>query len=148
MTSLSAGPAAVNYDLTGVAPNPSVEFDRQRVNPSHTHGNIEWSRGYGIIRFDASVLGARPDRPAAVPGSQGSLSIRLGQTDLRRLRDAIDAVVGLADEAAVHITGAAHPRADYIPPSEECGPECPACGVELSEDGACWSCDNGPEPTA
>lgn len=26
------------------------------------------------------------------------------------------------------------------------GPVCQACGVELSDDGACWWCDDGPEP--
>ncbi len=26
-------------------------------------------------------------------------------------------------------------------------PACEACGVELSEDGACWWCDDGPTPT-
>lgn len=35
--------------------------------------------------------------------------------------------------------------AEPIVPSK---PACQACGVELSEDGACWWCDDGPEPTA
>ena len=32
-------------------------------------------------------------------------------------------------------------------PAQHGAPECSACGVELSEDGGCWWCDDGPEPT-
>lgn len=40
-----------------------------------------------------------------------------------------------------------NPYRHPIPPAPT-KPACQACGVELSEDGACWWCDDGPEPTS
>lgn len=96
---LGGGPTVLRLDLTGVNPNPSVEFDREGPMAEHTHGGIGWTRGYGAVRFDCSILGANPESPVAVPGSHGSLIVRLGESDLRRLRDALDEWIGLADEA-------------------------------------------------
>ena len=85
----------VDFDFTGAAVEPTVEYVKVR-NPAG-HGDMLWTRDLTTLRLACSVLGARDGTPEATPGSLGTVTVRLSTAALKRVRDEIDVLVGLAE---------------------------------------------------